>query len=146
MWFDEAGKYDVLPLDDRTAVEIIDRSRGRSRNRSGTPTSTSRTPRGAGGGRVNIRGRSYKILAEVEIDPRMREGVLFAHGSRFGGHSLFIKDRKLWYVYNFLGIPPEQQILVDRAVTPGKHLSAWSSQGEHWRIRRVPRDGQAVRR
>jgi arylsulfatase len=34
--------------------------------------------------------------------------VIFAHGSRFGGHSLFIRDRKLHYVYNFLGIKPEQ--------------------------------------
>ena len=32
-------------------------------------------------------------------------GVIFAHGSRFGGHALFIKDQKLWYVYNFPGNP-----------------------------------------
>ena len=31
-----------------------------------------------------------------------------AHGARFGGHSLFLKGGKLWYVNNFLGIPPEQ--------------------------------------
>ena len=63
-----------------------------------------------------MRGRSYKILADVE-DARPRNkcrkitdancsGVIFAHGSRFGGHALFIKDKKLHYVYNFLGIKP----------------------------------------
>src|SRR5437763_1171124 len=47
-------------------------------------------------------------------------GVIFAHGSRFGGHALFIKDRRLYYVYNFLGIEPEQKF-VSEPLTPGKH-------------------------
>ena len=29
--------------------------------------------------------------------------MLFSHGARFGGHSLYVKDRKLKYVYNFVG-------------------------------------------
>ena len=32
--------------------------------------------------------------------------MIFAQGSRFGGHALFVKDRKLHYVYNFLGLRP----------------------------------------
>ncbi len=48
------------------------------------------------------------------------QGVLFAHGSRFGGHALFIKDRKLHYVYNFLGIPPEQTFTSEE-LAPGPH-------------------------
>ena len=47
-------------------------------------------------------------------------GVIFAHGSRFGGHSLFIKDKKLFYTYNFLGIPPEQKF-VSPELKPGKY-------------------------
>src|SRR5262249_23663763 len=47
-------------------------------------------------------------------------GVIFAHGSRFGGHSLFLKDRKLYYVYNFLGIKPEQKF-VSPELKPGKY-------------------------
>ncbi len=46
--------------------------------------------------------------------------MIFAHGSRFGGHSLFIKDRKLTYVYNFLGIRPEQKF-VSKELPTGKH-------------------------
>jgi len=45
---------------------------------------------------------------------------LFAHGSRFGGHSMFIKDNRLHYVYNFLGIKPEQDF-VSPPLSPGKH-------------------------
>jgi arylsulfatase len=47
--------------------------------------------------------------------------VIFAHGSRFGGHALFIKNQKLYYVYNFLGIKPEQKLVSPRPLTPGKH-------------------------
>jgi arylsulfatase len=36
--------------------------------------------------------------------------VITAQGSRFGGHALFVKDRKLHYVYNFLGLKPEQHV------------------------------------
>jgi hypothetical protein len=35
--------------------------------------------------------------------------VILAQGSRFGGHALFIKDRKLYYAYNFLGLKPEHR-------------------------------------
>ena len=44
---------------------------------------------------------------------------MFSHGARFGGHSLFIKDQKLWYVNNFLGIPPEQQLTSPDALGAG---------------------------
>ncbi len=48
---------------------------------------------------------------------------MFAHGSRFGGHALFIKDHKLHYVYNFLGIPPEQHFMSNgNGLAPGKHV------------------------
>ena len=69
---------------------------------------------------VSIIGRSYKILADVEITDPDASGVIFAHGSRFGGHALFIKDKKLYYVYNFLGIKPEQKF-VSPELKPGKY-------------------------
>ncbi|MFN2161000.1 MAG: arylsulfatase, partial [Candidatus Promineifilaceae bacterium] len=59
-------------------------------------------------------------LADVEVDDGC-SGVLFAHGSRFGGHSLFIYDKRLYYVYNFLGIPPEQKFVSDEELKPGKY-------------------------
>ena len=82
---------------------------------------------------VNIRGRSYKILADVEISDANCSGVIFAHGSRFGGHALFIKDKKLYYVYNFLGIKPEQKF-VSPELKPGKYTLG---DGVH------PREGRA---
>ena len=71
---------------------------------------------------ASTRGRSYEILAQVEIDNGDVEGVIYAQGARFGGHSLFVKDRRLWYAYNFIGLPPEQQLVSDREIGPGNHV------------------------
>jgi arylsulfatase len=118
-WFAEAEANFVLPLDDRTAIEQI----GNERPSGEPPRSryiyfpdTSPVPESTA---VSIRGRSYKILADVDVTAES-EGVIFAHGSRFGGHTLFIKDGKLHYVYNFLGIKPEQTF-VSETLEPGKH-------------------------
>jgi arylsulfatase len=119
-WFEEAKANLVLPLDDRSARELLGVERPAEeppRERYVYYPDTSPVPEGVA---VNTRGRSYKILANVEIADPNASGVIFAHGSRFGGHALFIKDRKLHYVYNFLGIKPEQQF-VSPELTPGKY-------------------------
>jgi arylsulfatase A-like enzyme len=119
-WFEEAEKNFVLPLDDRSALEqaTIERPTAEPlRERYIYYPETAPIPEGVA---VNTRGRSYKILANVEIMDPNCSGVIFAHGSRFGGHTLFIKDKKLYYVYNFLGIKPEQQF-VSPALNPGKY-------------------------
>ncbi len=120
VWFEEADKNLVLPLDDRSALEILNTERPAEeapRERYIYYPGTSPVPEGVA---VNTRGRSYKILADVEITDPDCSGVIFAHGSRFGGHALFIKDKRLYYVYNFLGIKPEQQF-VSGELQPGKY-------------------------
>jgi hypothetical protein len=47
--------------------------------------------------------------------------VLFAHGSRFGGHALYIKDNRLHYAYNFVG-SFEQKIRATEDVPTGTDL------------------------
>jgi arylsulfatase len=119
-WFEEAEKNLVLPLDDRTALEVLGLERPSEeapRERYIYYPGTAPVPEGVA---VNVRGRSYKILADVEIAGPNASGVIFAHGSRFGGHALFIKDKKLHYVYNFLGIKPEQEF-VSPELKPGKY-------------------------
>ena len=118
-WFEEAKINNGLPIDDRTAMEqlTIDRpSAEPARTRYLYYPGSSAVPEGVA---VNVRGRSFKIIADVDL-AEDAEGVLFAHGSRFGGHALFIKDNRLHYVYNFLGIPPEQEFVSD-PLSPGKH-------------------------
>lgn len=121
LWFAEAKKNNVLPLDDRSPAELLTIERPAEEAPRDTYIyypNTAPVPEGVA---VNVRGRSYKILANVEITDADASGVLLAHGSRFGGHSLFIKDRKLYYVYNFLGIEPEQVFESDLQLKPGKY-------------------------
>lgn len=120
-WNEEADKNLVLPLDDRSAVEILGIERPSEeapRERYVYYPHTAPVPEGVA---VNVRGRSYKILADVVITDANASGVIFAHGSRFGGHALFIKNKKLYYVYNFLGIQPEQKFVSSMALKPGKY-------------------------
>ena len=121
VWFAEAGKYDVLPLDDRTPLEIILAERPSPFPEGGRRVlypDTSELPERTA---PNVRGRSFKILADVEITDPDAQGVIVAHGSRFGGHSLFVKDGKLFYVNSFIGVPPEQQF-VGEGITTGTHV------------------------
>ncbi len=120
VWFEEAKINKVLPLDDRGAPELLTIERPSEeppRTRYLYYPDTSPVPEGVA---ANVRGRSYKIVADVEVT-KDSKGVIFAHGSRFGGHALFIKNKKLYYVYNFLGIKPEQQLISDE-LKPGKRV------------------------
>jgi arylsulfatase len=65
---------------------------------------------------VNVRGRSFKIAADVEVHTAGAGGVIFAHGHRFGGHTLYLKDGKLKYVYDYLG--EKEQMVASEDVVP----------------------------
>ncbi len=120
LWYHEAGKYQGFPLDDRSPVEVLTTPRPQlspPRDRYIYFPGTSEVPESAA---VNVRNRSYKIAANVNVSSNgvKTEGVIFSHGSLFGGHSLFIKDRKLHYVYNWLG-ETEQEVVSDVEIPSG---------------------------
>jgi len=104
LWFQLAGMYNGLPLDDRTAVEVLaDPTRPQvvpPRERYVYYPDAAEVPETAA---ANMRNRSYSIAVEVDVETADASGVLFSHGARFGGHSLYVKDRKLKYAYNFIG-------------------------------------------
>jgi arylsulfatase len=50
-----------------------------------------------------VYNRAFTITADVQVPESGAEGVLVAHGGRVGGYSFFVKDRRLHFVYNFLG-------------------------------------------
>ena len=104
LWYYEAGRFNGLPIEDRGVVEILltprpqpaeDRDRYRYFE-DNLPVPESVSPK--------IVNRSYKIGAAVDIPDNGAEGVLFHQGSRFGGHALYVKDGKLHYAYNFVGL------------------------------------------
>jgi arylsulfatase len=120
VWAMLAGKYQGLPLDDRTAVEVLATERpkpGKPRTRYVYYPNCEPVPQGVG---VSTTQRSFDILAEVSVEDEHPDGVIFAQGSDIGGHTLYVKDGHLHYVYNWLG-EIQQKISSSGPLTPGKH-------------------------
>ncbi|WP_433760391.1 arylsulfatase [Nocardia sp. CA-135398] len=121
LWFYEAGANQAFPLDDRSAVEVLTTPRPQlapPRNRYVYRPGGAEVPESVA---VNIRNRSYSIGALVDIPGADAAGVLFAHGGRFGGHTLYVKDNRLHYVYNFLGTE-EQRIVATEELPTGENV------------------------
>jgi arylsulfatase len=101
-WWSEAGKYNVLPLDDRGTIRALDQPRV-NRPRT-TATYFPEMPSVPRASTLDVRNRSYSIRADVEIPPEGAEGVLLSMGGRFSGFSLFVLQNRLHYAYNFFGL------------------------------------------
>ena len=103
MWWNEAGKYQALPLESRDVLGILlaDRPQlAKPRTRYMYYPGCAEVPESVS---PNIRNRSYTIAVELDVDDPKASGVLFAQGARFGGHALYVKDGVLKYVYNWVG-------------------------------------------
>jgi arylsulfatase len=121
LWFAEAGANGAFPLDDRSPLEILNTPRPQltsPRDRYVYYPDVADVPEQQA---VNIRNRSYSIGALVDIPSPGAQGVIFAHGSWFGGHALYVKDSRLHYAYNFVGMF-EQKIDATEDVPTGENL------------------------
>jgi arylsulfatase len=121
LWSFAAGVYNGLPLDDRTALEIFSVPRpqpSKPRGRYIYYPNTAVVPESIA---VNTHGRSYGIAAGVVVDTIDAEGALFAQGHLLGGHSLYIQDKRLHYVYNWLG-EDIQKVTSHVEISAGRHV------------------------
>ncbi len=97
----EAGKYNVLPFDDRAAERLDPRLRPsliEGRTEFTYYAGTSRVTESCA---PNIKNRSHAITAHVEVPAAGGDGVLVAEGGVVGGFTLYVKDRKPVYEYNY---------------------------------------------
>ncbi|KQX06934.1 MULTISPECIES: arylsulfatase [unclassified Leifsonia] len=121
LWLIEATKYNVLPIDDRTAERLNPELAGRPTLVRGNSQLLF-----AGMGRlsessvVSIKNKSFSVTAEVEVPASGLEGVIIAQGGRFGGWSLYAKEGRMKFVYNVLGIQ-EFATEATEPVAPGTH-------------------------
>ncbi len=100
-WWTEAGRYNVLPLDDRSVELFALRRPGSELNRNHIRY----VPGIAHLDRFaipDIRNRSWRITADVHYQPGC-EGVLLACGSRTGGHAIYIQGGHAVFTHNALG-------------------------------------------
>jgi hypothetical protein len=120
----EAVKYNALPLDDRVYERFNAAVAGRPDLLAGRTSLTVYS--GMIGMKenafINTKNRSYTITAELEVPETGVSGVILAQGGVHSGWSLYIKDRKPKFAYNYLGnvtsIAPAERLPADR-VTVG---------------------------
>jgi arylsulfatase A-like enzyme len=118
LWWQEASRNQVLPLDNRPLWALVhpkpDRRRPRSEyqySQGGAPVPESVA--------VNVRNRSHLLAVDVVVGAD-RDGVLLALGSALGGWSLHILDGRLRYVHNLYG--KERHVVTSSAlIAAGTH-------------------------
>jgi arylsulfatase A-like enzyme len=118
---EEAGKHQVLPLDDRVTERENPELAGRLDLHAGR-TSLSFGPRT---GRLteeaapNVKNRTHTVAVQASVDGPVG-GVLVAQGGRFGGWSFYCHEGRLSYAYNCYG----RQLTTVRGeamLEPGEH-------------------------
>ena len=121
LWLIEATKYNVLPLDDRTAERLEPTIAGRPTLIRGNSQLFF-----AGMGRlsensvVSIKNKSFSVTAELDVPEDGADGVIIAQGGRFGGWAVYAKQGRAKFVYNVLGIQ-EFSTEADAPIPAGTH-------------------------
>jgi len=95
LWWSEAGKHGVLPLDDRDWERAAERLKMNPITRYEYYAGMARVDRMSA---PDISDRSYLVTATFDADENT-QGVILAWGSLFGGFVIYIKDAQLCYEY-----------------------------------------------
>ncbi len=120
LWYAEAGKYNVLPLDGSGLARMI------TERPQLSPPRTSYTYR-PGTQTVpfavapRVLNRPHSVTADVEVPAGGAEGVLLCQGSAVGGWSFFLKAGRPHYVPNYVR-RAQYTVAAPQPVPPGRHL------------------------
>jgi len=104
LWWAEAARYDVLPLDGRKTPRLNAELQGRPSLTSGR-TSFTYYPGVLGvpaGSAPNVLNKSFSITADVVAKGAATEGAILSIGGSDGGYGLYVKDGKPVFAGNFL--------------------------------------------
>jgi arylsulfatase A-like enzyme len=105
LWWSEAAKYSVLPLDGRKTERLNGELQGRP-SLAGGRTSFTYYPGMVAlpsGSAPNVLNKSFSITADIEVGDRTAEGALFSMGGVDGGYGLYVHDGKPVFALNYLG-------------------------------------------
>jgi arylsulfatase A-like enzyme len=117
----EATKYGVFPLDDRRVERFNADLAGRPQLiRGNTQLLFGGMGRLTENSVLVMKNKSYSVTAEIDVPEAGAEGVIVAQGCSTNGWSLYAKDGKLKYCYNFLGVKLTF-IAGAQPIPPGKH-------------------------
>ena len=118
LFWTEAEKYQVLPLDASVASRVITPkpSLAAGRNMFTYGGKLTGIPPGDA---PNLLDTSYTITAEVEVPPGGAEGMINTNGGRFGGYGFYVLESKPVFTWNLLDL--KRVRWEGPALPPGKH-------------------------
>jgi len=118
LFMKEAQKYHVLPIDDRVIARVNPAIAGRPDVMGERKSLT--LYEGMNGMLentfINIKNQSVTIQAKLEIPEEGANGVIVCQGGRFGGWSVYMKEGKPEFTYNFLGL--DRYVITSSEILP----------------------------
>jgi len=104
LFWEEAAKYQVMPLDATFATRIVTPRPSLATGRTSFTWSgeITGTPNGDA---PSILDSSFHYTAEVEIPQGGAQGMIVTQGGRFGGYGFYVLKNKPVFLYNFVGLP-----------------------------------------
>lgn len=101
LWWEEADRYGVLPLDDRILERfLVDKPRPLTTRTRFVYHPGTYMPSEAAASPID---RSHTVSAIIDPYCKGQEGVLLAHGDRFAGYTFYVAQGRLRYDYNCAG-------------------------------------------
>ena len=117
----EAGKYNVLPLDDRRFERFNADIAGRPQLIQGnTQILFGGMGRLSENSLVVLKNKSHAVTGEVVVPEGGASGTIVAQGGAFGGWSLYLTEGKPAYCYNLFGLQ-RFKVYGDDPVPAGEH-------------------------
>jgi len=106
LWWVEAAKYGVLPLDWRGVERLNAELMGRP-DLAGNRKTFTYYPGQVGlanDAAPRILNKSWTLTADIEVPEAGAEGMVVTHGGLVGGYGLYVRNGKPTFVYNYLGL------------------------------------------
>jgi arylsulfatase len=106
LWWAEAAKHNVLPLDWRAVERLNGELMGRPSLAGNRKTYTYYPGQVAlpNDAAPRILNKSWTLTADLEIPESGAQGMIATHGGIVGGYGLYLRDSKPTFVYNYLGL------------------------------------------
>jgi arylsulfatase A-like enzyme len=106
LWWAEAAKNDVLPLDWRAVERLSDQLTGRPSLAAGRNIIVYDTPLVAlpESSAPDLKNKSFTVTAETEIPQEGGDGMIFTQGGITSGWGFYLQKGKLVGVHNYIGL------------------------------------------
>ena len=124
MWYAEAGKYNVLPIDSRGTLRFLEERPQIAPNRKKFVyyPGTQMVPTHVG---PKVLNAEHRVSVHVTVPEGGADGALFTMGGNDGGFVFYVKDGRLTYGYNYVA-GERFKVQAESVVPAGDHVLSFA--------------------